>query len=135
EGSMEKAFADLSRAIELNRSMPLAYILRGSAYSDRGEYSAAVADFSRAIELNSRSYSGYGGRAAAYVSLGDFPKARRDLAKAISLNPPQNDLKPLIRFRDSLPDQPRSRIRRDFERTPPGGAGGLNRRTGAAVES
>jgi tetratricopeptide (TPR) repeat protein len=107
EGSMEKAFADVSQAIELNRSMPLAYILRGSAYSDRGEFSAAVADFSRAIELNSRSYSGYGGRAAAYAGLGDFAKARRDVEKAMSLNPPQNDLKPLIRFRDSLPDQPR----------------------------
>ena len=72
---MEKAFADVSQSIELNRSMPLAYILRGSTYRDQGEFSAAVTGSSRAIQLNSRSYSGYGGRAAAYAGLGDFAKS------------------------------------------------------------
>ena len=102
EGSVDKAFNDASRAIELDRSLPLAFILRGNAYSDRRQFSQAVSDLTRAIELNPNSYSAYGSRSGVFASLGDTSAALNDIETAMNLNPPNTDLEQLILFRDAL---------------------------------
>ena len=48
----EKAVADYTRAIELNRREPVYWSNRGSAYAELGQHDKAAADFAKAIELN-----------------------------------------------------------------------------------
>src|SRR5262249_53030485 len=99
----ERAFADINRAIELDQTTALPFILRANEYIEQKKFSLAIADLAKAIELNPRSYSAYGNLARAYAGLGDFARAHADLDKALSLGPPDEDRRRLQMVRDSLP--------------------------------
>jgi len=68
--SGEKAYRDADRAIQLDSTNHLSFILRGSALSDQERYQPAIADFTKAIELKSDSCSAYSNRAFAYLWCG-----------------------------------------------------------------
>jgi tetratricopeptide (TPR) repeat protein len=106
DNRVEQALADASKAVELDRTNPLAFIIRGNARLERKEYPQAIADFTKAIELNPRSFSAYGNRARAYAARGEAVKARADIEKALALNPPREDELSLRAVRNTLEKQP-----------------------------
>jgi len=76
-----QVIADLTRAIEHNRSDATAYNNRGLCYADLGEFAQAIADFTRAIELNPSNTSVYGSRGWCYIEQGDFSKGISDILR------------------------------------------------------
>jgi tetratricopeptide (TPR) repeat protein len=102
EGGMDRAFADADRAIALDPSSPLAYIIRGNASVVRRRFDDAVADFNRAIEPNPESYVARGCRARARAGLGDTEAAEADIEAALRLSPPEDDRADLIRIREAI---------------------------------
>jgi tetratricopeptide (TPR) repeat protein len=106
DNRVDQSLADASKAIELNPTSPLSFIIRGNARLELKQYDGAVADFTKAIQLNPRSYSAYGNRARSYAARGDMEKARQDINKALSLNPPKEDELSLKAIRKDLEEQP-----------------------------
>lgn len=94
----EPALEDYNRLIELNPKDPIAYSVRGDAYTKLGQYNLAIEDYNKAIELNpNNSYAhivglehdvdhDIHGRDKAYVKLGDKWPIEY-YSKAIELNP------------------------------------------------
>lgn len=64
-----------------------AYINRGSAYKEMGDYLSAIKDLTRAIEIDPRCTDAYVSRGSAYNSLGNHQQAIKDYTIGISLNP------------------------------------------------
>jgi tetratricopeptide (TPR) repeat protein len=64
-----------------------AYLNRGAAYYDKGEYDKSIADNNRAIELNPNNEGAYNNRGNAYNDKGEYDKAIADYNRAIELNP------------------------------------------------
>jgi tetratricopeptide (TPR) repeat protein len=98
----KNAFTDATRAIELDHTSSLSFIIRGNAFLTQGQFKLAIADFDIAIELNPRSWSAYGNRARAYADSGDVAMAIRDLDRAFSFNPPPADLASLKLIEEDL---------------------------------
>jgi len=86
KGLYDKAFADATKAIELNPNFASAYTMRGEAYSRKGSYDQAIADFTKAIELRP-DFLPYSGRGVAYDGKGLYDQAIADFTKAIELRP------------------------------------------------
>jgi Flp pilus assembly protein TadD len=68
-------------------AMPLAYYLRGLAYTEQGEYALAEQDFTSAIFLDPGYAAAYMSRGAALGALGRFSEAVEDLDLALRLKP------------------------------------------------
>lgn len=49
------AIADITKAIEYNPKFANHYLLRGSAFYRKDDYTAAIADYTKAIEINPQS--------------------------------------------------------------------------------
>ncbi|MEL7079523.1 MAG: tetratricopeptide repeat protein, partial [Cyanobacteria bacterium J06582_2] len=81
------AIADYSKAIELNPDLAEAYVNRGNAYLNLGEYQEAIADYNKAIELNPGDADAYINRGNAYLNLEEYQEAIIYFNKAIELNP------------------------------------------------
>ena len=70
-----------------------AYLNRGRAYYDKGDYPRAAADYDKAIELKPsiklppNAAVVYNNRGAAYAKKSDYPRAIADYTKAIGLKP------------------------------------------------
>jgi tetratricopeptide (TPR) repeat protein len=87
KGDYNKAFADESKAIEINPEAANAYMTRGAFYVDTGHDEQAIADTSRAISIDPRNVRAYINRAFARGRKGDFAGAIADATKAIEINP------------------------------------------------
>ena len=87
KGDLDKAMANLTKAIELNPKYAIAYNNRGNAWSDKGEYDKAIADYNRAIELKPDYAFAYNNRGNAWDDKGEYDKAIADFTKAIELKP------------------------------------------------
>jgi tetratricopeptide (TPR) repeat protein len=81
------AFADITKAIEVNPDEHEAYYTRGQIYRNQKDYLHAIADFSAYIGLNAAKAEyladGYYERGFAYNATGEFAKALKDLDIAI----------------------------------------------------
>ncbi len=69
-GDHSQAFADYTRAIELDPKDTTAFRNRGLSYDELGEYSQAIADFSRAIELDPKDAATFYNRGLAIHEAG-----------------------------------------------------------------
>jgi tetratricopeptide (TPR) repeat protein len=86
-GRSDKAFADFSRAIELDPKLAPAWYNRGLVYLHLGQHDNAVADCSQAIELDPRFAKAWNNRGIAYNKPGQHDKSLADFSKAIELDP------------------------------------------------
>jgi tetratricopeptide (TPR) repeat protein/TPR repeat protein len=86
-GSLERAIADYSRAIELDPQSAPAYNNRGVARAVAGEPRDAIADYDRAIDIDSKNARAYQNRGDAYRERGECEDAIADYTKAIILDP------------------------------------------------
>jgi tetratricopeptide (TPR) repeat protein len=83
----DMAIEAFTSAIALDPNYAHAYIGRGNAYADKGQYDRAIEDFNKAIALNPNDASAYNNRGYAYVSKGQYDRAIEDFNKVIALDP------------------------------------------------
>jgi len=70
--SYERAIADFTQAIRLDTDNVTAYIERGNAYIEKGDYDKAFADFTQAIRLEPKNADHYMDRGSAYYEKEDY---------------------------------------------------------------
>ena len=84
---LDKALTSCKRALELNPSLPGAYIVLGRIHLENGRYDEAQKDFEKALTFDSRDSQGYQGLAQAYEGLKRYDQAEATYRKAIALRP------------------------------------------------
>jgi tetratricopeptide (TPR) repeat protein len=84
---IDKAIADYDQAIKINPDFADAYINRGAAYADKGEYDRTIADFNQAINIKPDYADAYFNRGVAYGRKGKYDQAITDVNQAIKLKP------------------------------------------------
>ena len=82
-----KAIVHYTEAIGLNPEHFNAYLNRGAAYSEIGDWARAIQDSNTAINLDSQHADAYYNRGHTYYNKGEFDGAIQDFSKAIELNP------------------------------------------------
>ena len=83
----QKAIEYLNNAILLEPNYVAAYLGRGLAYSDLGQYQRAIVDYDEAIRLTPDDPKAYFARALANDDLGQYQCAIEDYSVAIRLKP------------------------------------------------
>ena len=73
--------------LEMNPNDIEAYIRRGIAYQQKGEYNSAITNFTKAIELDPSIPQLYLARGMAYQQIDEYGYAIEDATKVLELNP------------------------------------------------
>lgn len=94
-GQIDRAFAEIKRAQELDPLSPAINANVGIIYIVKGDASAAFAQFNRIIELNPTSWVGHHWLGLAYLKFGLREEARAALEKSVELNRSPVTLSPL----------------------------------------
>jgi len=68
-------------------NITLAYICRGDAYRNIGEYEKAINDFTQAIKISPEFEKGYYNRANTYFYMKEYEKAINDYTHTLEINP------------------------------------------------
>jgi tetratricopeptide (TPR) repeat protein len=71
KGDVDRALADLTRAIEIDPTYAIAFTDRGTVYDSKNDHARAIADFDAAIKLDPKSSDALTGRCAARAEQGD----------------------------------------------------------------
>lgn len=87
EGNDKEAVAILTKAIECNPEIAVAYNNRAWSEAALAQYKSALADANKSIQLDPKAATTYDTRAVVYLLLGDRKRAVADLDKAITLKP------------------------------------------------
>ena len=85
-GMLDEAFADCSRAIELDPEYANPYYRRGKVHYDQGRLDEAIADYSRAIEIDPDDANVFYLRGDVYYDQGKFEKAIADYDQSRKIN-------------------------------------------------
>lgn len=86
----EKAFADLTRALELAKTDEDSrnlYNDRGNAYFSHREYDKAIRDYKQAVQIDKKFAKGWNNLGSAYRALGKYDDAFENLDKSIREDP------------------------------------------------
>jgi tetratricopeptide (TPR) repeat protein len=81
------AYADYTKAIELNPKKPEYFVNRANASVDMKKIDDAMADYAQATKLDSNYGQAYAQRGILYSSEGRIDDALRDFAKSIEVSP------------------------------------------------
>lgn len=93
DDQIEKARADINRAIALKQESPGRYIVSYRLHQTRGEYKEALADINHLLQSEkAQSAYFYKVRALNYESLKEWDKALADWSSAIKANPKDAEL-------------------------------------------
>ena len=87
KGDNDRAIADSTEAIRLDRKYAPAYANRGNAYRAKGDNDRAIAEYSEAIRLDPKYAVAYNNRGNAYRDKGDNDRALADYSQAIRVDP------------------------------------------------
>ncbi len=85
-GNLDRAIADIDKAIEIRSNFAEAYCNRGIAYSHKEDYERAIADFNEAIAINPNFALAHYNRAKAHYDKGDSARAIANYNKAITID-------------------------------------------------
>lgn len=85
--TLDKAIADLTKAIELNPQLDIAYYYLGQVCKTKGDYDRAIADYTKAIEIDPRFTEAYNERGFVWRKKGDYDRAIADYTRAIEIDP------------------------------------------------
>jgi len=80
-----RALADASRAIELDGTVAMGFIIRCNIQLQTKAYDRALADCNKAVEIGPPNATSYAVRGNAYLLLKSFDRAIADLDKAIAM--------------------------------------------------
>lgn len=83
---LERALADITEAIERDRSRAQLYLVRARIHHKKGGMDRAVYDFTKAAELDPQDMTAVLGRAQAYSDNEDYDRAIEDYSEAIRRN-------------------------------------------------
>jgi serine/threonine-protein kinase len=83
----EAALASFTRALEWRPHYPLACLLRGNAWRERGDLDRAIEDYSSALALNGRLASAFNDRGVVRWKRGELDPAAADFDQALRLEP------------------------------------------------
>jgi tetratricopeptide (TPR) repeat protein len=86
-GDLDSAMASLSKAIEKNPQMGLAYVARGKLYKDKGDYPKAAGDFEKASSLEPYNFSAHYELGLMYQYLQRFTEAIAAYQRAVEIRP------------------------------------------------
>jgi len=86
-GDYDAAMKSLSKAIEKNPQMGLAYIARGDVYKEKGDYNKAAGDFERASALEPFNFNAHYQLGLMYQYLQRFADAIVAYQKAVEIRP------------------------------------------------
>jgi tetratricopeptide (TPR) repeat protein len=78
----EKAIADFSNVISLDKQSARAYYYRGMAHAQKKDFTKAVEDFTRAVELKPGDGTALFARGASYLEMGKIDEAAEDIKHA-----------------------------------------------------
>ncbi len=67
-------------------NLPAIYVIRGTAFAEKGQSEKAFADYAKAIALDPELTMAYGDRGQLYNKLGDYKKAIADFNKGVQLD-------------------------------------------------
>ncbi|OHD23157.1 MAG: hypothetical protein A2086_10210 [Spirochaetes bacterium GWD1_27_9] len=81
QGKNKEAVDDFNKTIEKSPDFVYAYNLRGSTYTNIGEYDNALKDYSKAIDLSSDYKESFVNRGNLYYKIGQFDNGRDDFDK------------------------------------------------------
>ncbi len=84
---LQKAIEYLDNAINLKPDFAEAFINRGLAYYELGQYKRAIEDYDQAIRWKPERAASYNNRGIAYAKTGDYKRAIEDYDQAILLKP------------------------------------------------
>ena len=105
--NFDQAFADYTRAIEINSGNAFAYLARGIAFSIfaslPGAAVHALSDYTKAIEIDPMFAEAYFRRALQHILGKNDDLASRDFAKAVAIDPKYVDIIKDAFFEDYLP--------------------------------
>jgi tetratricopeptide (TPR) repeat protein len=86
-GSVDRAIADYSKALELDPQSAIAYNNRGVARAIAGAPRNAIADYDCAVAIDPNNACAYCNRGDAYRELGDYERAIADYTRAVGIDP------------------------------------------------
>ena len=86
-GNYDAAMSSLSKAIEKNPNMGLAYIARGGLYKDKGDYARAAEDYKQASSLEPFDFNAHYQLGLMYQYLQKFVDAIAAYQKAVEIRP------------------------------------------------
>ncbi|MBK8466276.1 MAG: tetratricopeptide repeat protein [Chloracidobacterium sp.] len=81
------AYADYTKAIELNPKKPEFLVNRGNVSVDARKFDVALADYNRAIVVDPKYAQAYAQRGVLYTNQSKIDEALRDFGKSIEINP------------------------------------------------
>ena len=87
KGDNDKAIEYLSRGIQLNPVIPIAYQFRSDAWRNKKEVDKAISDLDKAIRLDPNDPWSYYKRGLVWIDKGQPDKVIADLNETIRLNP------------------------------------------------
>ena len=87
EGKNDEAIVEFDRAIAIDIGLREAYLFRGAAYGNIGDFDHAIADFSEAIRLDPNDASAYHSRGIAYSVKDEWDRAIENFSESIRLKP------------------------------------------------
>jgi tetratricopeptide (TPR) repeat protein len=82
--SPEETIAHLTHVLLVDASAYEAWLARGEAYYQTGNYEAALADFNQALRLCPNDPFAYAGRGVVLKALGRYEEALQDFERAVS---------------------------------------------------
>ena len=83
-GNLEDAIIDLTAAVNADNNMIDAYLLRGEAYMQNGDWKNAMADFDHAIEMDAKNSIAYYDRSLLNTRMEDYNAALADINNALA---------------------------------------------------
>ncbi len=86
-GDLDRAFAEIEKAVALDQDDAVTLNLRGRIRSARGEHLEAIVDFTRAIEIDPAFVLAYINRGHSSATVGRFDESIADARMALALNP------------------------------------------------
>ncbi|MCE1248562.1 MAG: tetratricopeptide repeat protein [Firmicutes bacterium] len=87
----DRAYAEFSKAIELNPGFYQAYNNRGFCRSQARDYQAAIEDYNKALRINPNFMLALSNRGFSYYNTGKYKTAIEDFSKAIEIDPNDAD--------------------------------------------
>ena len=87
KGLLDEGRRNAEKALQLDGSLPAAFVGRGLVYDATGEYERAISDFLQALDLESTNVNGLLGLARAYDHENRLEDAEKTYREAIKLHP------------------------------------------------